>query len=77
MATPTLEERVAALEDKIKQMEHRQEADKSADATCGWQRFVGVFQNDPEFEEAVRFGREWREAQRPADYEAIPSRYVQ
>lgn len=28
-----------------------------------WRRTVGIFQNDPDFEEAVRLGREYREQQ--------------
>ena len=61
MAQPTLEERVAVLEDKLKQLEHQQETAKALDAPRGWQRFGGAFQDDPGFEEAVRFGREWRD----------------
>lgn len=64
MATPTLEERVAALETRLQQIEHRQEPDASSDAPRGWQQIVGIFQDDPDFEEAVRLGREWREAER-------------
>lgn len=70
MAAPTLEERVAALETRLKQIEHRQEPNVSPDAPRGWQRIVGVFQDNPEFEEAVRHGRKWREAQDDASSEA-------
>ncbi len=72
MSTPTLEERVAALEDKLRQFEHRQGTGEPPDVPQGWKRFVGVFQDDPAFEEAVRLGREWRESQRPPDYEDGP-----
>ena len=74
MAAPTLEaleERVAALEDKIKEME-QQETDKPTDAPRGWQRFVGAFQDDPGFEEAVRLGREWRESEPVLDDKGTP-----
>ncbi len=60
MAALSLEERVAALETRLEQIAHRQEPDTSPDAPRGWQRIVGIFQDDPDFEEAVRYGREWR-----------------
>ncbi len=30
-----------------------------------WKRFVGMFSNDPYFERAMRYGREYRESLRP------------
>ncbi len=65
MATSSLEERVAALEAKIQQIEQRPKIDVSSGASRGWRRIVGVFKDDPEFEEAVQAGREWRESFRP------------
>lgn len=32
--------------------------------TAWWKRIVGVFQDDPEFEEAMRLGRAYRESLR-------------
>ncbi len=49
MAAPTLEDRVAALEAELEQIKQRKEP-------RDWRRIVGVFKDDPEFEEAVRLG---------------------
>jgi hypothetical protein len=35
-----------------------------APETAWWKRIVGVFSDDPEFEEAMRLGREYRESLR-------------
>ena len=67
MATPTLEERVAALELEVQQLKQRQQSGNLPEERHGWQRFVGVFKDDPLFEEAVRAGREWRESPDPWD----------
>jgi hypothetical protein len=34
-----------------------------------WERIVGIFEDDPEFEEAMRLGREYRDSLRPHDDE--------
>ncbi len=64
MASSSLEERVAALEAEVKQLKQERELDKSSEPR-GWQRIVGVFQDCPEFEDMVRYGREWRESEDP------------
>lgn len=69
MATLSLEERVTALESELEQLKRRQEANASPNEPRGWRRIVGVFKDDPGFEEAVRAGREWRESFRPKDDE--------
>ena len=66
MATVSLEERVAELEAEVKRL--GQERDEAGEPR-GWRRIVGIFKDDPEFEEAVKAGREWRESSRPEDYE--------
>lgn len=56
----SLEQRVDALERRVAQL------DKQGNAPEGqkdWRRTIGVFANDPDFEEAVRLGREYREQQ--------------
>jgi hypothetical protein len=55
-----LEKRVADLEKKVAEM--------SAEPTRlvrkkDWRRTFGIFKDDPDFEEAVRLGREYREQQ--------------
>lgn len=69
MAALSLEERVAALEAELEQVKRRQQETVSAEEPRGWRRIVGVFKDDPGFEEAVRAGREWRESFRPKDEE--------
>jgi hypothetical protein len=56
----TLEKRVEELEKKV--------AELSAEPTRltrkkDWRRTIGIFKNDPDFEEAVRLGREYRQQQ--------------
>lgn len=63
MSTQTLEERLAAVEMKVEEIGQRREAnrsDKSDDSVPWWERFVGTFEDNPEFEEAVRYGQKWR-----------------
>ena len=49
----TLEQRVEELERKVAELTRRKDP---------WRTF-GIFQNDPEFEEAVRLGAEYRQQQ--------------
>jgi hypothetical protein len=65
MASRTLEERVAALEAEVEQLKRERTASPSGEEPW-WKRIVGVFQEDPEFEEAMRLGREYRESLRPS-----------
>src|SRR6266404_3744509 len=56
----TLEKRVEDLEKKV--------AELSAEPTRtarkkDWRRTIGIFKDDPDFEEAVRLGREYRQQQ--------------
>jgi hypothetical protein len=70
-AMPTLEQRVALLEREVEEMRRQLPRHES---TCEWlQRVSGSFKDDPEFEEIVRLGREFREADRPKDDEAEES----
>ncbi|MBC8136247.1 MAG: hypothetical protein H8F28_10200 [Fibrella sp.] len=64
MATPTIEERLTLLEEKVA----RFVSDETASApprVAWWKKIVGVYKNDPEFAEAERLGREYRESLRP------------
>jgi hypothetical protein len=56
----TLEKRVEELEKKVAEL-----SAKPALRTRkkDWRRTIGIFENDPDFEEAVRLGREYREQQ--------------
>jgi hypothetical protein len=56
----TLEKRVTELEKRVAELSAQPiRSNRKKD----WRRTIGVFRNDPEFEEAVRLGREYREQQ--------------
>jgi hypothetical protein len=56
----TLEKRVTTLERRLAQLVARP---ARSNRKRDWQRTIGIFQNDPDFEEAVRLGRKYREQQ--------------
>ena len=56
----TLEERVAKLEDKVAKLTG--EATEEKPKTLWWECIAGTFQDNPEYDEAMRLGREWRES---------------
>ena len=64
MPTSSVEERLTAIEKELAQIRQQLEAVKPQEAVPWWQQISGVFKDCPEFEEAVRLGREWRESQR-------------
>ena len=64
MATGTLEERVQTLENTLQKVQE-QLAQQPSDRKRGWRWFVGIDANNPQFEEAVRLGQEWRYRDRP------------
>ena len=56
----TLEKRVEELERKVAELSAKPGLwTRKKD----WRRTIGIFENDPDFEEAVRLGREYREQQ--------------
>ncbi|MFN4259178.1 MAG: hypothetical protein ACK4RK_07755 [Gemmataceae bacterium] len=64
MTKKSLEARVAALEAEMEQLKKNQPPAPSV--SDPWLETVwGAFANDPDFEEAMRLGREWRESFRP------------
>lgn len=69
MAETSLEERLAALEVEVAQLKQRLEGEQPPDAVPWWKKIVGTFANDPEYDEAMRLGREYRESFRPKDDE--------
>ena len=64
MATITIEERLAILEQKVARFVPA-EPDAATPQTAWWKKIVGVYKDDPEFAEAERLGREYRESLRP------------
>lgn len=67
MAVETLEKRVEKLENKIREMEERlvEQTSNTGPKKRGWRWFVGIYAASPDFDEVVRIGKEWREADRP------------
>ena len=56
----TLENRVTELEKRVAELSA---LPVRSNRKKDWRRTIGVFRNDPEFEEAVRLGRGYREKQ--------------
>jgi hypothetical protein len=56
-----LEVRVATLEAELVQMKQLLSGGTQA-KTPWWVKVTGSFENDPTFDEAVRFGQEWRKS---------------
>ena len=67
MATLSLEERVKELESRLKQVERQQAGAPAPDDRPWWEQIRGRFKDDPDYDEAMRLGREWRESFRPKD----------
>ena len=63
-------ERLARLEERVSQLSEQVAAATVPPETAWWKGIVGVFQDDPEFEAAMRLGRAYRESLRPRDDEA-------
>jgi len=76
-ATQELEDRLSALEDEVRRLRMQVSGEQGAvsgrTAPDFLERFVGIFADDPTFDEAVRLGREWRNADGPPETtEAAP-----
>ncbi|MCG8362630.1 MAG: hypothetical protein MJA27_04750 [Pseudanabaenales cyanobacterium] len=56
-----LEARVAALEEELAQLKQML-AGFLQNETPWWMKVAGSFENDPTFDEAVRFAQEWRKS---------------
>jgi hypothetical protein len=71
VAAETLEERVAQLENRLQTVEQQlanQTTGRGA-TKRGWRWFVGIYADSPDFDEVVRIGQEWRNADRPVSEE--------
>jgi hypothetical protein len=62
MAGGSLEERVAALEAELLRLKQSIEPKKEISWVEMW---AGAFLNDPYFEKAMKYGRQYRESLRP------------
>ena len=69
MTMEMLESRVEQLESKIHEIEEQlaEKARHDPPKKRGWQWFVGINTHDPDFEEVVHIGEEWRGADRPKE----------
>jgi hypothetical protein len=63
MARSNLEARLEKLEAEV--VDLKRKVDLNAPEAPWWKQIVGIFADDPHFEEAVRLGREYRESLRP------------
>jgi hypothetical protein len=63
MAGMNLEARVAALEAEVAMLKD-QVLDRGI-KKVGWEAIVGTFLNDPYYEKAMKYGRQYRESLRP------------
>ena len=70
MAVMTVEERLATLETEVEQLKARFAAEKPLSDVPWWEQRFGVFAESPEYEEATRLGREYRESLRAEDEES-------
>lgn len=72
MSAQTLEERLTAVETKLEQLEREKQQNKEQNqATPWWEQIRGQFKDDPDYLEAMRLGREYRESLRPTNDEEI------
>ncbi len=67
MSDATLEQRMTILENKVREL---QEAMKGRTPASDWlDRVIGSMKDEPAFDDVLKYGREFREADRPADNE--------
>ena len=71
MATASLEERAAELEAKLEKLQQKHGVAAPSDTRPWWEQIRGTFKDDPAYDEAMRLGREYREALRPRDDEDV------
>jgi hypothetical protein len=68
MSQTTLEERMTILENQVREL---REAMHGRSPASDWlERVIGSMKDEPAFEDVVKFGREFREAHKPADHQA-------
>ena len=57
-----LEVRVAALEAELAQLKQMMQSGSLQQEVPWWLKVAGSFKDDPTFDDAVRFGQEWRQS---------------
>lgn len=63
MAAKTLEDRMTMVEQEIERLKQQLQAVQPQETEPRWKQIIGVFKDDPLFDEAERLGREWRDEQ--------------
>lgn len=61
-STPTLEQRVEQLEKELAQLKQKVQSKDDQSEQLWWEKLVGVFADDPDFEAAVESGRAYRQS---------------
>jgi hypothetical protein len=61
MSGESIEKRVAALEAEVSELKKL----VKKDAEPWWQKIIGTFRDDPYYERAMKYGRQYRESLRP------------
>lgn len=64
-STPTLEQRVEQLEKELAQLKQQMQSISQPSKQPWWEKIVGVFADDPDFEEAVALGKAYRDSLKP------------
>jgi hypothetical protein len=64
--TPTLEQRIEQIEKELAQLKQQMQLTQQSDSPW-WEKFVGAFADDPDFEAAVESGKQYRQSLKPAD----------
>jgi len=65
MTAMEMEQRLVALEKQVQSLSAARQSAAPATNKDWLLKIWGSFADDPAFEEAMKYGREWREAQRP------------
>jgi hypothetical protein len=64
MTNMELENRLSAVETELALPESKVEQKNGTSEIAWWKKRMGVFADDPMYDEAMRLGREYREAQK-------------
>ncbi len=68
MATGTLEECLNTVETKLEEVQLQlANSNNATQKKRGWRWFVGIYADSPDFNEVVRIGEGWRDADRPKE----------
>ena len=63
-----IERRLAAVEAAVAELQRRL-AEATSQSRTGWQRIVGSMQDEPGFEDMLKYGREFRTSDHPEESE--------